>query len=217
MNRKHVFWQALFTAIIIFGTGLLLGLWVENYRNQAIEIIAIESEINVLDTQILGDVSNIFNIQCSDYSEKIIEFADDIYLEAQELEKYESSSQLTDQLGILHKKYDLLRVILWKESINMKDKCGGFFHTVVYLYDYNDPDLETKAMQVAFSRYLDDLKARYGNEIILIPIAADVDLASVDLIKKNYGINGNLPVVIVNEEKVFDSLEELITLEDDLF
>ena len=56
--------------------------------------------------------------------------------------------------------------------------------------------------------YLGDLKNEYGNNIILIPIAADTGVESLNLIRGVYNID-KIPVVIVNEKYKFDSLGSL--------
>jgi hypothetical protein len=216
VNTKHAFWQALFAAILIFGIGILVGVYYENSRTNKVEENLLYSEINLLDSQLLGAVGDNFNVSCVIEKQNIISFADKIYNEAKLLEEYDSSSQLTGTLQIIHRRYDLLRVLLWGEIINYNEKCGEKLKTVVYMYDYGSPDSSTKAEQIAFGRYLDDLKSKYGNRFILIPVAGDLNLGSVDLIKANYGIT-KLPVVIVNEKDVIGIVDNLFNIEKLLF
>jgi len=193
VNRKHVFWQALLSAVLIFGVGLLIGVAFEDARNKSVEEVLLRSEINVLDSQLSGDFLGNFGIGCEFSRGNIIGFADEIYFEAQKLEDYDDSSQLTSVLDVLHRKYDLLRVMLWMQSIELKKNCGDDFHTLVYIYQYKTEDLEVKSKQVVFSRLLEGMKEKYGNQIILIPIAGDLDLNSVELIKGEYRINKAIP------------------------
>jgi len=216
VNTKHAFWQALFSAILIFGVGLILGFYFENSRNQQVEKNLINSEVNVLDSQLMQQINENFDIGCTESKEKLIALADSIYSEAQLLEKYSSSSQLTDILEVLHKRYDILRLILWTQSIELKKKCGSDFNTVVYIYQYKDPSVKVKSEQITFSRFLEDLKVKYGQEIILIPIAGDLDLKSVDLVKNSYSID-SYPAIIVNEEQVIRSVDELKDIEKALY
>ena len=114
------------------------------------------------------------------------------------LEKYDNSNKITPELIVLHKRYDLLRTILWQQFILAKKKCGVERNTVVYLYQYRDPSIETRGIQGAISNYLTDLDNKYPDKIVLIPIAADLDLSSLELMKSFYGID-SYPIVIVNE------------------
>ena len=64
--------------------------------------------------------------------------------------------------------------------------------------------------QLFFSRLLEDLKNKHSEEVLLIPIAVNLELDSVELAISKYQIN-NLPAVIIDEEKVVD---EVISFED---
>ena len=82
-------------------------------------------------------------VSCEDLKNASINFADKIYEEAKELERFESSNKLTDSLKIIHGKYDLLRTLLWMNVIDIKENCGEI-DTVVYLYEYNSDDLQIR-------------------------------------------------------------------------
>jgi len=213
VNKKHAFWQALFSAILIFGIGLLLGLWIENNRIDQIEELLLRSEINLLDSQLIGLSTQNFDIKCDIARENLFQFADDIYEEAKLLEQYDESSQLSTALNTVHKRYDLLRLILWSESIRLKDQCEEDFNTVVYIYQYTEPSVLLKSEQVAFARFLEDLKEEQGSDLLLIPIAGDLDLNSIEIIKESYDLN-RYPSIIVNEEQIVDSLEKLVEIDN---
>lgn len=212
VNPKHAFWQALVSAILIFGIGLLIGAFIEDSRSRDIEQTLINSEINSLDQQLIQQINNNFDIDCRIAEKNLVEFADNIYNEARLLEKYDSSSELTNTLKILHRKYDLLRTMLWIQSINLKKACNSEFHTLVYIYQYNNPAINTASTQTAFSRLLTDIKEKYGNEVILIPIAGDLNLTSLDLIKESYSIS-SYPVIILDERELINDIEELSKIE----
>lgn len=213
VNPKNAFWQALISAILIFGMGMLLGIYLEDSRSRNIETILLNSEINSVDQQLINQVNNNFDIDCKLAENNLVNFADKIYEEAQQLETYDSSSDLTDTLTILHRKYDLLRIILWTQSIDLKEKCGANFNTIVYIYQYLEPPIKTSSTQATFSRFLSDIKEGYGNKIILIPIAGDLDLNSLDLIKESYSIN-TYPAIIINEKIVIEDLDSLTKIEN---
>lgn len=212
-NRKNVFWQALLSAILIFGIGLLIGVFFEQARNSEVENTLLNSEINVLDSQLMIKVGDDFNISCEVGEEKLVQFADDIFNEARQLEKYDEASQLTNVLKILHKRYDLLRFVLWQQAIELRKNCNTQYHTIVYFYQFDNPDIGLRSEQIAFSRVLGDLKEKYGNKIILIPIAGDLGLNSIDLVKSSYEVK-DYPIVIFDETEVINSLEELNELKD---
>lgn len=213
VNKKNAFWQALISAVLIFGIGLLLGVFLEDYRSKTVETALINSEINALDQQILQQINSNFKIDCTLAENKIVKFADRIYGEAKTLEDYDDSSDLTTTLKILHKRYDLLRTLLWVQSTELKETCDSDYNIIVYLYQYSNPTIETRSSQTAFARYLEDLKEEYGNEIILIPIAGDLDLDSLNLLTESYKIR-NYPAVILNNEIVIRKIDNLPALRD---
>lgn len=211
-NRKNVFWQALLSAILIFGLGLLLGVAFEQSRNNSVADILLKSEVNVLDSQLIRNVGGDFDISCEVGEEKLVQFADEIFNEARQLERYEESSQLTNVLDSLHRRYDLLRLILWQQAIDLKKNCDTEYHTVVYFYQFKNPSLNLKSEQIVFSRALLDLKEEYGNKVILIPIAGDLGLSSIDLVMSSYGVE-DYPFIIIDEDNIIDSVEGLAQLD----
>jgi len=204
---KHTFWEALIVTVFIFGLGILLGIFIENSRTGRVASMYIQSEANLLDVQLQSQIFNLGGINCSDIIEKNLEFGDKIYNDARMLEKYEEANQITDTIIEQHKKYDLLRTMFWVNSINIKNKCRTPFHTVVYLYEYNSENIAESSKQETFSQYLAELKDSAGSDIILIPIAIDLNLSSVDLMVNKYHINGTS--IIVDEKTVIRDVSEL--------
>ena len=76
------------------------------------------------------------------------------------MERFEDSSNLSDSLVLQHKKYLLLRAILWTNSIRVNEVCEDKIQAVVYLYEHQPEELTLNAEQKAFSKYLEDLKKR---------------------------------------------------------
>ena len=207
-SNKHVFWEALVITIFIFGVGILFGIYVEGQRARDISESYLLSEINLLDARILTQLLDFENLNCEEAIEKNIEFADKVYWDAITLEQYEDANSLTNSLANEHKRYDLLRTLLWLNSIKIKERCGeDSFHTVVYLYDYKTEDLDIKGKQIVFSNFLLDLKNEKSNGIILIPIARNLNISSLELLTKNYKINE--PSIMIDETLIISDLGDL--------
>jgi hypothetical protein len=215
-QNKTVFVQSLIVTIIVFLIGLAIGFVIESNRIDKTQLALINSEISLLDEQIRNLNIETFNVSCDLAVSSTFEFADRIYAEAQLLEKYDSSSKFTDELKIIHKRYDLLRTLLWTHSIEIKEKCPQQFHTVVYLFDYGTEEINQQAKQTAISRMLVDIKEAYGNSVLLIPIASNLNLESINLIKSKYGIS-ETPAIIIDENKVITQDVTLAELEDIIF
>ena len=215
-QSKNVFLQALIVTVIVFIIGLVLGFTLESNRVDKTELALLESEINLLDEQIRTLNIKIFNISCNQATRSTFDFADKIYQEALQLEKYDVASKFANELKIIHKRYDLLRMLLWTRSIEIKKECSQEFHTTVYLFEYGTEDINQKARQSSVSRLLLDLKNKHGNKILLIPIAANLELESVNLVLEKYDIS-TLPAIIVDEDKVVKESVTFQELEDIVF
>ena len=198
-NKKHVFWEAFVLTIFIFLIGFLFGTYIEGKNFNKLNDYSTTSEINLIDGVTLTDLSKTVNISCSFLKEKNIEFADKIYNEAKLLEQYEESGKLTDSMKILHKKYDLLRTLAWMGNSNTMSKCHNY-SLIIYLYEYETQDLNIKATQSVWSRKLTDIKEQ-SSDMILLPIAVDEDISSLDIILNQYNVT-QYPALIVNDKYV---------------
>ena len=207
-SQKNVFWEALIIAVFIFGVGILLGLFIENSRAAKISDLYLESEINVLDVKVQTEVLNLQDVNCDSAVKENINFGNQIFEEARLLDDYEEASRISDTLKLQHKRYDLLRTLFWINSIKIKEKCGETFHTVIYLYDYKPSSAEEESKQEVISRFLQDLKKQKGDNIVLIPIAKNLDLISLDLLLSDYDTSAG-SLIIVDEELVVSDLESL--------
>lgn len=211
LNQKNVFWEALVISIFIFGAGLVLGILLENYRTTESVRLYLNSEINLLDVQLYSGLIEDSEENCELLIEENIQFGDMIYYDAQQIQKYEDANKITEEVLELHKKYDLLRTLFWINSIKIKESCKGNFSTVVYFYDYQSEEPSELATQFVFSQFLMDLKNQKEDKILLIPIAKNMDLSSLDFLMKKYDINQTS--ILVDETLVVNSEEELHKIE----
>jgi len=208
-NKKRVFWEALLLTLIIFILGMLIGASFERGKLDEIEQYYTKSEILFMDLFALNERIDS-DETCEVLIESNIQLADNIYEEAFLLEKYEEAGKVTEGLRLAHRKYDMLRTYLWMNTIDISEKCKGEFSSVVYLYEYDSDDLAVKATQNVWARVLFDLKQEKGSEIVLIPIAVNSNLVSLDALVKDFEIS-RYPVVIIDEEHV---IEEVSSVED---
>jgi len=214
-KSKRVFWQALIFTVVIFSIGIILGFFLDFSRADKVQLNLLNSEINLLDEQLREGIVGNFNVSCEASRESLFNFANNIYDEAVQLESYDSASKFGDTLFILHRRYDLLRTVLWMQAIELKKTCGDDFHTVVYLYEYNVDDVDVRSKQLFFSRLLLDVKNDMPEDVVLIPIAINMDLESVDLIRQSYDLPKEA-AIIIDEKKVvsdivtFDEFKNLV-------
>ncbi len=209
-NKKRVFLEALLLTLLVFLIGILVGILFEEKRVDVVQEYYAETEIDMLDIYALSNLVETGNVGCDALWEANRQLADKIYEEAKLLEKYEDAGRISDDMRILHRKYDVLRTLLWENVIETKKVCPGEVSSVVYLYNYNPEDLTENAKQNVWAKILMELKQEKGNEIILIPIAVNSDLISLESLIESYEIE-EYPVLIINEETV---VNEMTSLED---
>jgi hypothetical protein len=216
VNNKNAFWQALVYTIAILLIGFSLGFFFEGIRSDNLQGIYANSEVNLMDEQLRAQVAQEFNVSCEIAIANEFEFADRIYWEAVKLENAGYATKFTDSVTTIHKRYDQLRTVLWLQSIELKKRCNADFHTVVYIYDYEPRDINQKALQLSLSKQLLEIKNNHPGQVLLIPIAGDMGLKSLELILDSKDIN-KLPIVIIDENKKIEDLETLSEVETTIF
>ena len=207
-SQKWFFLYALVITLIIFNFGIFMGYMLEQSRINKINMWYLEAELELLDQRIQKDAFEIIDLNCTAMIEENINFADKIFEEALIIQKYEDANKISSEIIFQHKRYDLLRTLFWINSMRIKEKCNSDYHNVVYFYKYNTPSIEQKSKQRFFSNLLFEIKQKKGDKVMLIPIAADNDLPSVNLLKDKYGIN-ELPVILIDEEIKITDMENM--------
>lgn len=207
-NQKSAFWQALLVTILIFGIGVLAGILIENMRTSQISNLYQISEVELLDIRLQNELYS-GNFDCQTAVDENFKFADKVYQEAQTLERYEKASRLTQNIVFQHKKYDILRAMLFMNSLEIRRNCNVSYHEVLYFYKFNNPRLDLKAKQDVFSRLLGEIKQDSGRGVLLIPMAADNELSSINIILRTYNISvDELPVVLIDGSIKITELEK---------
>ncbi|MDP4039055.1 MAG: hypothetical protein Q8P57_00530 [Candidatus Pacearchaeota archaeon] len=209
MNSKNAFWQAFVFAVIVFAVGMIFGFFLEVKQNENIFSRLVDSEINILDNQLRTRIVEDFEVGCDFAKESLFKFADNVYFEAVELEEFDTDGRLSD-LTTLHKRYDLLRTLLWVEAKELNKECAESFDILVYLYEYKSEDAGVKAKQDFYSKLLFDIKSEMSEDVLLIPIAVDTGLSSIELITKTKGID-KFPVILINDGT---EIYEVLTLDE---
>lgn len=207
-SSKNAFWEALVLTIIVFIIGIILGISFESSKLDKVNEYYALSEISLIDSLTFNQLSDTGHMTCEVLIESQIDFANRIYEEALLLEKFEESGKLTEGLKLAHRRYDLLRTLLWINIIDAPEECREDVSVVVYLYEFDTEDLAKKATQTVWSRVLFDLKQEKGNKVILIPIAVNTDLVSLDSLIDQFSISG-FPVVIIDEKHVISKVSSV--------
>ena len=209
-SKKHVFWEALLVTILIFLIGIFFGILIETGNSNKISNLYLSSEISLTDAATGLKITESTDLNCDSLKENNINFANQIYEEAKLLEKYEASGKLTEGMKLLHKKYDLLRTILWMNNQNSLNQCNNY-NLIIYLYEYETEQIDKKATKKVWSKILLDIKQE-RNDILLIPIAADQNLTSLNLLLDKYEIK-QFPALIINNNEILYNIESTETIQ----
>jgi len=210
-NKKHIFWQALIITITIFIFGMVIGIYFEQIRTDNVNTLFYNSESELFDTISFLSITDLFNVSCDELVKLNIAFADKVYTQALEVDKIDTSNQATDSLKAIHRKYDVLRTILWINILNLKKQCPNV-NDIVYLYIYHTEDHQVKSQEIVMSRLLSDLKQKRGNDFILIPIATNSDINSLDYILNQYNIT-DIPTIFINEKYKITNPQSITEIE----
>lgn len=208
--KYWVFMQALLLTIVVFIIGMYIGVVFEENKFSEANAYFAASEVSLMDVLALNELVDSSGVDCDVLVQANFNLLDRVYHEAIALEHYESSGKITNSIKSEHKKYDILRTFIWINSIRIQERCETDYHNVIYLYQYNQDDLTKKAEQNVWSKILSEIKEDKGSAIVLIPIAADNELASLTALISEFDI-AEYPAVIIDERWVF---EELVSAED---
>jgi len=211
MNQKYIFLYALIVTLIFFNLGIFLGYMFESHRVNKINEFYVNSEMDLLDQRIQEGAFDVVNIDCNAAIKANIEFADKIFEDAKQIQKFEDANRINKDTIFQHKRFDLLRTLFWINSIKIKENCNASYHNVVYFYKFNEPSIEQKAKQRAISNLLTELKEEKGSSIMLIPLAADNNFPSINLLLEAYEVK-ELPSILIDEKYIltdFNSKEEI--------
>lgn len=213
--QKDVFWKAAIITVIVFLFGVGLGYSLENSRiddvrdeYQNIELQWADAKLQSLYYQFLSPES------CDAAIQENLRFSDKVYVEGLKLERYENANQLLNKMTYEKRKYALLKVEFWLNSVNLKEKCGADYVNLLYFY-INDPEIVSKSEQDTQSVILKTLKDEMGSKLMLIPLPFDMDIATINIIKNTYNIT-TTPTILINEKIRLEGLQSLEDLRQNL-
>jgi len=197
---KKVFLKTTALTVVVFIIGFYIGMWFDSLRLEEVKSRLTEIDNLWNDARLLNDYikkfSNISNY-CDFLLEENLKSGDRIYAEGLRIEEYEKANRFAPSLTLEKKRYALLDLQFWINSIELKELCRADYSTVIYFYSYNNKTLEQKFQD----RTLFDLKQKCGPKIIYITFPADMDISTIDAIKSIYSIK-KIPAILINESLV---------------
>lgn len=215
-GRYGIFIESFIIAIIIFLIGFTIGFYFENARLSKVILDYRDNEVDALDLRLQNYYYQIMGREeCALAIEQNFIFADKIYLQGLELEKYEEANQISDSLKAEKKRYVLLKTELWLNILLLKEKCNEDFDTIVYFYSSDPSNAAIVSQQKIISNVLKEVKEENGDRVILLPLAGDLDLDIVNLQRNIYGVE-QLPSILINEKYLLEGFHSKDEIEKHL-
>ncbi|MEM7819429.1 MAG: hypothetical protein QXD48_01210 [Candidatus Aenigmatarchaeota archaeon] len=215
--QKDVFWKSALLTIIVLFIGIQMGVWLDSMRLDEIKNILTESELQFRDAELqtlIFEKFFIFNDIFCDYAIDLnLKFNEKIYQEGLKIEKAEIVNRFTPSLLLEKRRYALLQLKFWINSLTIKEKCNSNYSVLLYLYVHNTKNNATLELnQKLQSAFLLDLKDKCGNKLMLSPLPIDMNLTSIDFIIRNYNIT-EVPTLIIDKNIVIQKLTNMTELE----
>ena len=211
-NMKNIFTITAVITIIVFLVGVYVGFILDNIRVEEIKsrITQIDNLWN--DVRLMQSYIEEFSNKteyCDFLLDENLKIGDKIYEEGLKVEEYEMTNRFAPFFILEKKRYALLDLQFWLNSIELKKSCNGNYSTVIYFYSqYN------KTTKQGFQdRVLWDLKQKCGPQIIYITFPIDMDISTIGMVKKIYNIE-KTPSILINEVLLLESPITLRELEN---
>ena len=206
--RNDIFIKTTVLTVVIFILGIFVGVWLDNNRLEEIKASLTSMDLEWNDARLQSvfyqKFSNSSN-SCEDAIKSNLDFNDKIYKEGIEIERRENSNKFTPEIIDEKRRYALLQLQFWSNSINLKESCNANYSSVAYFYSYLNENL--KIDQKIQSTILSDLKQECGNKLILIPLPLDLNVSTIEFLKSTYKINST-PSLLINEKTVLTGIQD---------
>lgn len=209
--QSDVFWKAGLVTLIIFLLGVYVGYWLDSGRVEQIRKEYQEMDIRWSDARLQTMYYTVFKNSsnfCEPAIEENLKFADKVYEEGLRIEQYEKINKLTPSLITEKTRYVLLKLQFWLNCIELKRTCNANYTNLVYFYSHYKGTTQERVQ----GALLLDLKKECGRNLMLIPLPVDLNITTIDIIKKQYNIE-RTPTILINENIKLEGLQTRKELE----
>jgi len=213
-KMKNVFSKTAVITVIVFLVGVYLGfvfdsMRVEEVRGRLTQIDNLWNDVRLMQSYI-QKFSNRTDY-CEFLLEENLKVGDKIYDEGLKVEEYEKNNRFASLFILEKKRYALLDLQFWINSIDLKKLCNANYSTVIYFYSQYEKNPE----QFFQDRVLWDLKQKCGPKIIYITFPADIDISTIEIIKNIYDIE-KIPSILINESILLEGPSTMRELEEQI-
>jgi hypothetical protein len=203
---QNTFFKAALLTTVVFLIGIFVGVWLDTLRLEDVQTALEEINDRWYDARMQSLYFQTFEKTpgfCNAAIDANLEFNEKIYEEGLKIERYEEVNKFTPSLLNEKKRYALLQLQFWMNSIQLRDSCNTNYTTLVYFYS-NDEKLTID--QNLQSAVLMDIKSKCGTQLMLIPLPADLDIETIGMITSHFGVD-KFPAVLINETITLKGLQ----------
>jgi hypothetical protein len=207
-GRKTFIIAGVLTALVFFA-GIAVGVWLDASRLEDVRSVLEDINDRWNDARMQSLYYQTFEGTgnfCAAALKSNLEFNQNIYEEGLKIDRYEKVNKFTPSLILEKRKYALLQLQFWMNSVQLRRSCGFNYTTLVYLYSTNETYGIDQKLQ---SAVLLDAKEKCGDDLMLIPLPADLGdgftVQTIELLKTSHDVT-KYPTVIVNETVVLQGL-----------
>ncbi|MBT3940474.1 hypothetical protein HOD83_00270 [Candidatus Woesearchaeota archaeon] len=192
--------------MILFISGIFVGIRLDIAKSDDIHDRYRQTELDWYDIQLQTEYYQVYPVEneCDVSIQNNLAFADKVYLRGQEIERYEAQQKVFLELQQDKVEYGLLKFQFWLNAVRIRDVCDANYVTVMYFYKDVPTGVE-EIQQNAMSSILFDLKQELGSDMVLVPLAIDLNVDSIDLLTSELGIT-TVPSISINEELVLNGV-----------
>jgi len=205
VKQFDAFWKAFAISAAVFMTGIYVGVLLDSGRVDEVraeytgmDIQTSDARLQSLYYQTFKNTSNF----CGPAINENLAFSDKVYREGLKIDQYEKVNKFAPALIGEKRRYVLLKLQFWLNAIELKKTCNASYVNVVYLYSHYNATVQEQVQ----STVLMDLKNQYGPEMMLIPLPLDLNITTIEIIKKQYGIKTS-PTILIDEKIKLEGLQ----------
>ena len=208
---KNLFTKTAVITVIVFLLGMYFGIVfdsmrVEEVKGRITEIDNLWNDVRLMQSYIEKFSNTTY---CDFLLDENLRVGDKIYEEGLKVEEYEKTNRFSSLFILEKKRYALLDLQFWINTIELKKSCNGNYSTVVYFYSQYDKTPE----QVFQDRVLWELKQKCGPKIIYITFPSDIDISTIEMIKTIYNIE-KIPSILINESILLETPTTMREMEE---
>src|SRR3990172_7071700 len=139
--QSDILWKSGIITLVVFVLGFGAALYLDNQQVERLKSEITEVDLNMNDARITGLYYQIFSGDtgfCSSAFEANQEFCLRLYRQGLSIQAVEDSNKLASGVIQEKKRYALLQMQYWLNALQLREKCGFNYSTIVYFYSYTD-------------------------------------------------------------------------------